>query len=120
MAIEPLINPLAKTLKRNPNDLRKAIAEGEKVVGSGVNNISDAKKILEKQGIPPEFLDKLIKNSHMATPYLSKLGISEKTLKEGLESLKTTEVSGGSGRADPNLKAQTSSPAFDKSKYRKV
>ena len=118
MATESIIPIVSKATKKDANTIRKAIDQGDKIVGAGVNNFADAKKIMEKQGIPPDFLDKIINNSHIATPYLNKFGIDEKTFKDGLNSLKTTQPT-GSGRADPNHNKNGSS-TFDKSKYRKV
>jgi len=118
MATESIIPIVSKATKKDANTIRKAIDQGDKIVGAGVNNFADAKKIMEKQGIPPDFLDKIINNSHIATPYLTKFGIDENTFKDGLNTLKTPQPT-GSGRADPSYNKNGSS-AFDKSKYRKV
>ena len=126
MMKEPLIPLIAKSTKRSNTDVRKAIEEGEKLIGSGIKSTAEAKQIISNLGIPPEFLDKCLNNTHMVTPYLSKLGIDEKTLKDGLKTLQTpTNVpnSGGSGRADPRKYSSghtNGSSTFDKSKYRKV
>ena len=122
MGLNAVIPKVAQATGKSQNDVKKALTEGEKIISGGATNMGEIKKIMTKQGITPEFIDSLINNSEKGKSYYSKLGLSDKVVKDGLKTLKNLQsepVSGGSGRADPNHNKNGSS-AFDKSKYRKV